>query len=145
MVAGDCEDSVSVGILETAGGLLSRLSVCRWHAVYLVMERLSRILLHLGALEFHDELGLEVLIPGHNDLCHLAELRQSVWSDEEVIGEIDLALGARLVYIERGVVASKIEIGEAPLEDDVSRSRWQADDLLAELLIPTLLRIELDL
>ena len=145
MVASDCEDSVSEGIVDATVGLLGSLAVCRWHAVHLVIERLIWILLHLSALEFHDEFGLEVLIPRHNDLCHLAELRQSVRTDEEVIGEIDLTLGARLVNIERRVVASKIEVGEAPLEDDISRSRRQTDDFLAELLIPTLLRIELDL
>lgn len=79
--------------------------------------------MQLGALELHDELGLEVLVPWNDNLRHLAELGQFARTDKEVIGQIDLALSASLRDVKRGIVASKVEVGETPLQDDVAGSR----------------------
>lgn len=57
------------------------------------------MLLGLGALELDDELLFEILIPGHDGLCHLAKLWKPLRSNEEEISQINLALGTGLVDV----------------------------------------------
>ena len=72
-------------------------AVGRWHAVRLREWLLELVLLHLGTLELDDELGLQVLVPRHNQLSHLAKRWDPLLPHEEEVSQIDLALRSSLI------------------------------------------------
>lgn len=102
-------------------------------------------MLHLGTLELYNELGLQVLVPRHNQLSHLAKRWDPLRSHEEKVSQIDLALCTGLVDGKRSEVTSNVQISEAPLENDIARICWQANDIRSDLLLPSELGVELDL
>lgn len=109
--------------------------------------RLHAVGVHLrrSDSELTDELLLQVIVPGHHHLGHLAEGRQGAGTHEEVVGQIDLGLGATLVDHKGVVVASSVQIGETELENDDAGVGGKPLNGCLELLLPTELGIEADL
>ena len=96
-------------------------------------------------MEFDHNLWLKILIPWHDELGHLAERRQRARANEEEVGQVNLCCRTYLIDLQGGIITSHVHIGEAPFEDDVACVGRQTYNFFANLLMPAILSVELDL
>ena len=101
----DRESGVAIGVLlkgrrrHVMGWMTGRevLRIALISTVAAIHRRgWKRLLLLLGNLELYDKLGLQVYIPRHNYFGSLSKDRKWVWTNEEIVCQVNLVSGASL-------------------------------------------------
>jgi len=69
---------------------------------------MRRVHLRRSDSELKNELGIQVLLPGDEDLRHLAKRWYGLRPDEKVVGQINSDRGTGLVNDKRGIVSSYV-------------------------------------
>ena len=106
---------------------------------------MGRVHLRRSDCEFNDEFGIKLCFPRDDDLCHLAEGWQGLRPDEEVVGQINSDWRTSLVYDNRGIVTSYVEVSETKLENYAARIGRKAMHVFRKVLLPAILSVELHL
>ena len=106
---------------------------------------MGRVHLRRSDCEFNDEFGIKLCFPRDDDLCHLAEGWQSLRPDKEVVGQINSDWRTSLVYDNRGIVTSYVEVSETKLENYAARIGRKAMHVFRKVLLPAVLSVELHL
>lgn len=105
----------------------------------------GRLRLLLSHLEFDDDLSFKFLVPWHDHIHHLAESRQRLGSNEEVISQIDSGWGSSLIDTERSVLTPDVQVSQTKSENDGASVFGQVCHILRKLLVPAELSVEFDL